>query len=147
MNKPNAFLKAAVLLSSVLLLSAFVCYRAGAFDRFLKNSAPPTDSAVDALPQENLSDDSTTEGTDADRTMMSSSKSIIVKGTDRIHTRVVPNTAQAQPPASPAPPAPKATERSMLPGPKSFGPIIVPPTTNAPAAPPSTSNQSSKPSP
>jgi hypothetical protein len=138
MKQPNAFLKAAVLLSSVLLLSAFVCYRAGAFDRFLRNSAPPADSAVDALPQENVSDGSTSEGTDGDRTIMYSSKSIIIRDTTRIHTRVVPNTAQPEPPAQPDPPAPKATERSMLPGPKSFGPII--------GLPPSP-NRSSKPSP
>jgi hypothetical protein len=150
MKQPNAFLKAAVLLSSVLLLSAFVCYRAGAFDRFLKNSAPPADAAGDALPQENLSDDSTSEGTDGDRTIISSSKSIIIRDSTRIHARFAPNTAQAQPPAPPAPPAPKATERGewiILPGSKSQ-PIFLPPSiTNAPATSPPSPNQSTKPSP
>jgi hypothetical protein len=163
MKQANVFLKAAVLLSSVLLLSAFVCYRAGAFDRFLKNSASPVDSGGDGLSRENLSDDFTSvpgsatgaeppasNQMDGDRAIMSSSKSIIVRGTDRIHTRVspkfAPNTAQAEPPAPPVEPVPKATERTILPGPKSFGPIIVPPPATAPATPPSTGNQSTKPS-
>src|SRR6266851_2381014 len=145
MKQPNAFLKAAVLLSSVLLLSAFVCYRAGAFDRFLKNSAPPADSAVDALPQGNLSDDSTSEGTDGDRTIMYSSKSIIVRDSTRIHTRFAPNTAQAQPVAPPEPPAPRPTERerTIFPGSKSG--TLLPPSITAPATPPPSPNQSSKP--
>jgi hypothetical protein len=176
MNKPNAFLKAAVLLSSVLLLSAFVSYRAGAFDRFLNNTGPPSDFGGDPLPQENLSGDSTSEGipgsvtnaepppssrTDGDRTIMSSSKSIILPDGKGIVTAtndgkgsvtftvtdVAPNTAQAQPPAPPAPPAATATERqrSILPGSKS-GTIVPPPSINAPATPPPSPNQSTKPS-
>jgi len=42
-KRPNLLLKLAALSTSIILVAAFVSYRAGAFDRFFKSNAAPVD--------------------------------------------------------------------------------------------------------
>src|SRR5262249_56218896 len=48
MKQPNRLLKVATIASSVLLLSGFVSYRAGAFHWLMRSSAPPADAVGSA---------------------------------------------------------------------------------------------------
>jgi hypothetical protein len=84
--KSNALLKMATVTSSVLLLSVFVSYRVGAFNRLLETRAPPADSGSGPSNEEKLTDGAP----QPDPTIMSSSKSMV------IHVPPSPNTADAQ---------------------------------------------------
>jgi hypothetical protein len=56
MKQPNTLVKSAAALSSVLLVGAFVGYRAGGFDWFMQTSAGPADSASNLSLQGNRTD-------------------------------------------------------------------------------------------
>jgi EF hand len=109
--KPNAPVKLAAVASSVLLLAAFVSYRAGAFSRLMESTAPPAKS------------------------MMPSSKlqTLVVAPSS--------GTPDAKPPATSQEPPLKSTERArtLIGGSKSF--IMVPRQLFVPdAQPPSASD-------
>jgi hypothetical protein len=91
MNRSILLLKLAAVASSVLLLAAFVSYRAGAFSRLMESPASPV------------------------RTMMPSTKLHTIKLAPSAETPA------AQPPAPPQELPSKATERTrtLLPGSKS----------------------------
>jgi hypothetical protein len=111
---PKSLLKMATVASSVLLLGAFVSYRAGAFNRLVETSAPPADSGTRPSAEEKLSDGAP----QPDPTIMSSSKSMIIHVPPSFNTRVAkpPDTAQQSPPKT------TERERTLMPGSKA--PII-----------------------
>jgi hypothetical protein len=137
--KPNALLKLAAIASSVLLMAGFVSYRAGAFGWLSDTSTRSVDAEGDPTLERNPVDDpSSDSATQAERTIMSSSKSIMLAPSAPTSTTVTlganeykielpsPNPAEAQPPAPPDPPPPKATERerTLLPGSKAPIPVV-----------------------
>ncbi len=52
MKKPNALLKLAAVVSSVLLVGGLVSYRAGAFNWPMETNSPPADSESSPTPEE-----------------------------------------------------------------------------------------------
>jgi hypothetical protein len=133
MNKPNVVVRVAVLTSAVLLVSAFVAYRAGAFDSLLGNSPQETQMGGSKVKQIFTDADSSQQPTagspEAEDALMGGSKS------DRILVVPLPKSG-AQGPA-------------LLGGSKtlSIGPVIVVDSaTGKPAPSPSANSQPSKPS-
>lgn len=92
MKPKNALLKLATIVSSVVLLSGFVCYRAGAF-HWLMGSAQPADSTNNATVQP-----ATPQGR-AD-VIMSGSKSMVVD----FGSLTVPGSPTPPAPGEPTPP-------------------------------------------
>ena len=138
MKTKNALFKLATVVSSVVLLSGFVCYRAGAFNWLMKPSIPPADTQL------------------SDMEMMSSSKSMILPGSKSMTTFVGLEylladgtnivTAELLPPPSehplaspekPTTPAPSPAPPVILPGSKNDRILIVPLPSAPPPPPPS----------
>jgi hypothetical protein len=114
MKQPNALLKLAAVVSSLVLFGGFVSYRAGAFNSLLgpgENAADSGSSATGDEPYKlelTTSDPLTFEGrlgrtSDA---LMSSSKSIIL-----FNEQPRPNTPSAPPATTPQQPPPDAAQR------------------------------------
>jgi hypothetical protein len=143
-SKP--LLEVAVVLSSVLLVGAFVCYRAGAFNRFLAStqaSAQPADSENNSTLEEALFGSSKSDRilrppasqtpagtTQQDPAIMYSSKSMILSGPPSAGTKSAPPPAAGTTPAAPTIlPGSKSSPLVPLPGP--------PPPEKKPTQPPS----------
>lgn len=91
MRSPHFFLKAATVFSFLLLLSAFVAYRSGYFDRYLYS--PNGGNSLSNMQQSNYAvADTGTKPVDTmqNRTLMSSSKSIVI--TDAASGKNFPST-------------------------------------------------------
>jgi hypothetical protein len=132
-KQPNLLLKIAVGVSSLLLVSGFVSYRAGAFNRFLSPSDTPTvPTTLGGSKFKTVIEPPSSNppyASSPDLAIMSSSKSIILAPPSTV---TVPAPTPAQQP-SPAPtPSP-----TVIPSPKA-GPIFTPPP--APITPPPAPN-------
>ena len=131
MIRLNVLLKLATVASAVLLMAGFVSYRAGAFGWLSDSGTRSVDAEGIPSSEGNLAEDpSTDSAAQGERTIMSGSKSIKLSGGNpsvslgeyKPKTEPpLPNPADVQPPATPEPPPPKATERerTLLPGSKS----------------------------
>jgi len=115
MKKPPVLLKLAVLVSSVLLVGGFVCYRAGAFTWLLASNPRPAASGSQTLEPNGIHHPDTTQPQtiqlteeEWNRLLMSSSKSMAP-----VIVPASPSTAGAQP--SP----PKQPDQTIMGGPKS----------------------------
>jgi hypothetical protein len=104
MERPNALLKVMALISSVLLLGAFVSFRAGAFNWLTRPGGRPIDSDECVTSDESQSDDS----------LLSGSKSGYLPPSER-------SGPHAQRPRTSAPSAQE--DSTLLPGSKSFSPM------------------------
>jgi hypothetical protein len=120
-------LKVAAIISSVLLVSAFVCYRAGAFNWLVEASTPAPEAATSVVPPS----PSTTEAAPA---LMPGSKSAKI---------IIPHDATTLPSppvvSVPAPTEkPKSSEPApvLLPSSKVMAPLIITPPSKAQSAPP-----------
>src|SRR5262249_50219429 len=135
-KQSNALLKLAVVASSVLLLSGFVSYRAGAFNWLLQTSTPQAHSGSSPSVEPTPSQPRAPASAEPAPIMMSSSKSALV---------VPPSTTGVRPPATSKQPASDATapRPAILPGSKS-APIFVPPQGAQPPNPPSSRRAASK---
>jgi hypothetical protein len=112
---PNLLLRTAVVLCSALLISGFVSYRAGAFDRLLGRNPPPP-AAVEETPA-------------GEGSLFYSSK------VGKIF--VAPDPSQQPSPAGTQP------ALDLLPGSKRLTPLIPQPAPSTPAPPPPASAPSS----
>jgi hypothetical protein len=118
-KQPNPFFKLVALATSILLVGGFVCYRAGAFNRFLAADAPPADPASWPILEPNSVSTATESGTAAGEPHNGlSPEQQILFYTSKSGTIVPPSAIADSPPAT-AEPAP-----TLMPGSKSLGPII-----------------------
>jgi hypothetical protein len=110
MKLPKPLLQLGAIVSSAVLIGAFVCYRAGAFNSITETATPAVDSGT--TPKfETVVIDPAAPGTDP--SFFYSSKSIAPV--------IVPPSQTAPVPQPSAPPAP--TTAPIMPGSKSFQPF------------------------
>ena len=124
--KPNAVVKLAIVANSILLLAAFVSYRAGAFSGLIQSSANP-----DAVTNPHIVKNGQDGSEKPERGLMRSSKSGVI-------SLPMPETLDTQPPATPdrLPPKTMERKRTFLPGPKAdagiTGSIVISETSQPP---------------
>jgi hypothetical protein len=127
----NSLLKLATVVSSVLLLSGFVCYRAGAFHWLIGASARPADSVSSPTVGQSPAAPGEAAGT-----IMPGSKSMVISDFSSFAVPVPSSGPEAQPAVpSQQPVAPPAPAPVILPGSKDMVPLIVPPSSIAPGCP------------
>jgi hypothetical protein len=118
MKRSYTLLKVAAIVSSITLVAGFICYRAGAFDSFLRPAVQPIEPQSSPRSQEHS----------PDGPIMSSSKSIILSNPS------MPSKPDSEPPSPSKPPAPENTPRIVIPSPKA-GPIFIPDSSKTPTTP------------
>jgi hypothetical protein len=117
-KQPNVFFKLGALGTSVLLVGGFVCYRAGAFNRFLAADAPPADPASNPALDPTLVSTATAGGTAAGEPQNISTIEHILFYTSKSGTIIPPPAVPTSPSAIPD------QGPTLMPGSKFIGNVI-----------------------
>lgn len=125
MTKPGILLRLAAILSSVLLIGAFVSYRAGAFSLPLGNQSQPMESQ-ESQGQPTYLIDGTSKSARMFAEQPASGKPVFMSGSksDTGLIPVPPTGGQTVSPPFPAPPPPRRAQ--VMSGSKSRVPIVDP---------------------
>jgi hypothetical protein len=134
MKNRNLFIDAATILSSLLLVTGFICYRAGMFNRLLADNPPPAAATGNAA---ELTSGPTSEVIDINGTLLPGSKSFDIASPLPTAVSSRPGAVHHAPSQEQTPPTPPAVT-VIMPGSKSVFIPVAPtfPVGNQPPPPP-----------